>query len=471
MIAGTLQEWDPAAGELVEWRLRDGETVTAGAPTHPLGPSFLQRDHLVAATAKRATGAPHRAVVMMVTDIDEPLDRDAMRAAITDFVRAHDEVRSFFEVTTDAIVRRVAAADGIEFDTVATGPSGDHTALIDRLHTRIDSEAVHDRLPGIAFGAIDAGDSFGFYVASDHSHTDGTASIGALGELFERYRAHRSGAAANILPAGSHLDYIADEYARAARVSPDDPRVETWRSILADHGRTVPRSKLDLGLTGPDTLDAIAIDRPLASAETTAACERRARAHGGSLLGLLFAALARAEYEITGDPAYFTSTVLSTRDPEFPGTQGWLCNFAPVAFRADSGEDFDDLVLIASEAVRRTRDLKAVPVHAVLGLLAAQGDFVPDDGSPQMVSYLDFRRLADETSPEIADGRVIPGVGRTRNANLWINRNSDGLRLLSHLPDTVAARASVTELHDRVGAVLAEHASRADLVPTTVGDR
>lgn len=392
-----------------------------------------------------------------------------MCAAITDFVRAHDEARSFFEVSHDAIVRRVAAPADIEFETVTTGPSGDHTALIDHLHTRIESEAVHDRLPGIAFGAIDAGDAFGFYVVSDHSHTDGTASIGALGELFERYRAHRSGTPAHVLAAGSHLDYIADEYTRAAQVSPDDPRVDTWRSILADHGRTVPRSKLDLGLTGPDTLDAIAIDRPLASADTTAACEEHARAMGGSLLGVLFAALARAEYEITGDPAYFTSTVLSTRDTDLPGTQGWLCNFAPVAFRVDDADEFDDLVLIASAALRRTRDLKAVPVHAVLGLLAAQGEFIPDDGSPQMVSYLDFRRLADETTPEIAGGQVIPGVGRTRNANLWINRNSEGLRLLSHLPDTVAARASVTELHDRVGAVLAEHATRVDLIPTTGG--
>ncbi len=471
MIAGTLADWDPAEGELVEWRLRDGDAVAAAAPTHPVGPSFLQRDHLVAAAAKRSEGLPHQAVVMIVTEVDELLDRDAMASAITDFVRAHDEVRSFFTVEPTTITRRVADPQRIEFDTVTTGASGDHARLIERLQTRIETEAVFDRLPGVAFGAVDAGESFGFYVVSDHSHADGLAAIGALGELFARYRAHQAGETVRLPAAGSHLDYIIDEQRRAAAVTPTDPRVERWRAILADHGRSVPRCRLDLGLTGPEPVPAVAVDRALASAAVTDACEQRARAVGGSLLGLLFAALADSEYQITGNPDYFTSTVLSTRDPDLPGTQGWLCTFAPIAFRVDDSADFDDLVLVASEAVRRTRDLKDVPVHAVLGLLAAQGDFVPGDSSPQMVSFLDFRRVADENAPEIAGALALTGVGRTRNANIWINRNGDGLRLLSQLPDTATAHASVTELHDRVSAVLAGHAACADRAPTAVGNR
>ena len=64
-MAGTVEGWHTAAGELVEWRLKNGEAVAAGALTHPVGPSFLQRDHLVAATAKRATDSPHRIQVIV----------------------------------------------------------------------------------------------------------------------------------------------------------------------------------------------------------------------------------------------------------------------------------------------------------------------------------------------------------------------------------------------------------------------
>ncbi len=123
-----------------------------------------------------------------------------------------------------------------------------------------------------------------------------------------------------------------------------------------------------------------------------------------------------------------------------------MCTFAPITLDADDGEP-DDLVRVAAGQLRHARDHIDRPVHAVLAILAASGDFIPVDSSPQMVSYFDFRRLADPDAPEIAAGRVMPGVGRTRNANLWINRNDDGLRLLSHVPDNPVARGSIAALH------------------------
>ena len=461
MKAGTLHGWTPAPGRHIEWIVADEATARSNARIDAVGPSFLQRDHLAAAKAKRATGLPHRATVGTTTRIDEPLDADAMAAAITDYVRAHDEVRSFFDVTdAGEMIRHVAAPEDIAMVTTPADGGDSHAALTERLLVRIDAEATYDRVPGVIFGAVDAGSSFAFYTISDHSHTDGSASIQALSEIFTRYRAHQRGVAPDLPAAGSHLTDIVDEYRRASQVTPDDPAVDVWRTVLRDHGRTVPRCKLDLGLIGPDSAPSTEVIRTMLTAEQTEACERRARAAGGSLAGSMFAALARGEYEVTGESDFFTSTVLSTRDPQYPGTQGWLCNFAPVAVDGDE-PDADALVVAASNALRANRDLVPVPAHAVLGLLAASGDFVPDATSPQMVSYLDFRRLADADSPEISAAGVMPGSGRTRNANLWVNRNDEGIHLLTHIPDNPTSIASVDAFHDRVIAFLVEYAAGA----------
>lgn len=410
---------------------------------------------------------------MSTTDLPEPLDRDSMAAAITDFIAAHDELRCWFDVDGATVVRHLAAADAVTMTPVPVGDApSDHGRLLDYLYERMAGEAVHDRLPGLAVGAIDAGTSYGFYVIIDHSHTDGISSILALGEIFARYRAHRGGPAPELLPARSHLLHIVEESDATATLSADDPRVQRWREILRLHDRTIPRSPLDLELTGAQTAPAAVVDRPMATAEQTAAAELRAREHSGSLLGLIFAAMALAEYEMTGDPQYFVATVMSTRDKTELATQGWLCNFAPISFRVDHPDtdgpadtddpvDMDALVAVATEAVRTAKDLNTVPVHTVLGLLAATGDVVLDDGTPQMVSYFDLRRLPGIDNPEMATGRLLPGLGRTRNANLWINRDADGLRLMSLYPDNPTAAESVGTFHQRVTEIVAGHGAES----------
>ncbi|MGZ8179313.1 acyltransferase [Williamsia sp. SKLECPSW1] len=459
MIAGALTDWRPPLGELVWWHVVDEDEARERSVVSEVGPSFLQRDHLLAAHAKRRSGYPHRAVVTVTTEIDEPLQVDALSRGLEDFVRAHDELRSHFVVADDgSVTRHLAPPETIRIAADHAPTPRDHDDLVDLLHHHIDRDAAYDRIPGWSVGAVDAGASFALHVTFDHSHTDGSAAIEALQEIVVRYRAHVTGREAVVRPAGSHLAHVADEMRRAAAVTPDDELVDHWRDVLVAHGRSVPRTALDIGLDGPDPVPAVAIDEPLLDAPTTAACEARARADGGSLSAALFAALARAQLAVTGDPRYFTSTVLSTRDPAQPGTQGWMCTFAPLALDA-AGADLDDLVRSAAEQLRHAREHIDRPVHGVLAVLAASGDFVPDSSSPQMVSYLDFRRLADPGAPEIVAGRVMPGVGRTRNANLWINRNADGLRLLSHVPDNSVARASLAALHRSLVAELTSYAT------------
>lgn len=459
MIGCALTDWHPPLGELVWWTTVDEEAVRARSVASATGPSFLQHDHLTAARVLRDRGLPHRAVVSVATELTTPLDEDAMTRALTDFVRTHDELRSHFDVRDDgSITRWVAPADAITLRAHREPAPADHTALVDVLHARIDTDAVHDRLPGWSVGAIDTGSGFAVHITIDHSHTDGSAAIAALQEIVARYRAHVAGTDPLVAPAGSHIDHVADEQRRAASVTPDDPLVDHWREVLVAHGRRVPRTALDLGLVGTDPAPAVAVRAHLLTAADTELCADRARAVGCSLSALVFAVIARAQWRVTGEVDYFTSTVLSTRDPQFPGTQGWMCTFAPIALRADT-PDIDALVREAGTQLRHARDHRDRPVHAVLAHLAATGDFVPDGSSPQMVSYLDLRRLADVEAPEIVAARAMPGVGRTRNANLWVNRDADGMTLLSHVPDNDVARASIGALRDALVAELTAYAA------------
>ncbi len=238
VIAGALTDWRPTLGELVWWTPADEDAIRAAAVLSDVGPSFLQRDHLLAAHARRASGGPHRAVVTVTTEVDEPLDTDAMARALTDFARTHDELRSRFVVGDDgSLTRWVTPGEAVVLSTRREAAPPDHAALVDVLHRRIDRDATYDRIPGWSVGAIDAGSSFALHVTFDHSHTDGSAAIEALQEIVVRFRSHVADTEPALRPAGSHLAHVSDELRRAAAVTADDPLVERWRAVLVANGR------------------------------------------------------------------------------------------------------------------------------------------------------------------------------------------------------------------------------------------
>ncbi|RPA12257.1 condensation domain-containing protein [Gordonia sp. OPL2] len=447
-------------GTPVAWRVADPAAALAAAERTPDGLSFLQIDHVVAAKAKRAQGEPHTGTANSVTVVDGPLDREAMAAALTLFSRRHDELRAVYDVDESGPFRRVAPAESIEYVTDAdeTPVEADHA--IEYIVDRIASEAVFDAMPGLAYGAIDGGDRFAFYTGSDHSHTDGFSQFAGHLEIARLYRAIRDGQDPQTETAGRYTDYIAEEKAIAAATDPADPRVAAWRTILAVHGGRVPRFPFDLGLADDELAPAVPVKQRLLSATELDACD--ARRGDTSFAGVLYAALAAAQYELLGSEHYFTATVLSTRTPEHALTQGWLCNFVPISFDVTEGIPFDDLTRVAGEAVVRARGLATLPVHVALGLLAADGSYIPDPGSPQMVSYIDFRRVPGSDDPVLQKVTAFQAVGRTRNANMWVTRYHDELTVTSHLPDNPTAREAFGKYLETVRHLLAEFAAGAD---------
>ncbi|MGC4962130.1 condensation domain-containing protein [Gordonia sp. DT101] len=453
----------PVGGASVEWRPADPARTLAAAERTADGLTFLQTDHVAAAAAKRADGGPHTGTAGTITVFDGPLDRAAMAAALTTFVRRHDELRACYRLDDTGPIRLVAPAESIEFRTSGSGAQVATDDVIGHIVGRIESEAVFDRMPGVVYGAFDHDDGFTFYIGSDHSHTDGFSQYIGLHEIARLYRAHRDGEIPQPESTGRFTDYISSEKSLAASVTPGDPRITTWREILSANDGRVPRFPFDLGLADGELGPALPVQRAMLTAGQLEACAQRRDDHS-SLVGLIYAALAAAQHELLGTESYFTSTVLSTRTADHATTQGWLCNFAPVTFPVPPGTRLTELVHIATDAVAVARDLATLPVHAALAVLAAEGTYLPDSGSPQMVSYIDFRRIPGSDDPAVASATCFPAVGRTRNANMWFTRYEHALTLLAHIPDNPTARGAFGVYVDAVGRWLTDYSAGADPV-------
>ncbi|MEE3848784.1 condensation domain-containing protein [Gordonia sp. LSe1-13] len=429
-------------GSTVEWRLADPDRAEAEAVRTTEGLSFLQQDHVRACLEKRERGAPHTGTATSVTVFDGPLDRDAMATALTLFTRRHEELRAMYPTDEHGPFRAVTPAEATRYVTVETDDTLTADEVIGYIVDRVGSKAVFDRMPGIVFGAVDEGDRFTFYAGCDHSHTDGFSQFMGAAEIARLYRALRDGRETEEQPTGLFSDYIRAESELARTVDPADPRIATWREILSEHDRRVPPLPFDLGLADGELAPAKPIRRILIDAEALTAIDARRAGGGTSMAGVLYAALAAAQHELLGVDRFFTATVLSTRTAETANMQGWLCNFAPVAFPIPPEATFGELAVSATSAVARARDLSGLPVHVVLALLAGEGAYIPEPGSPQMVSYIDFRRIPGSDDPVLQQLTGFQAIGETKNANTWFTRYPDHLTVTGHIPDNPTARKS-----------------------------
>ncbi|MEE4022477.1 condensation domain-containing protein [Gordonia sp. PKS22-38] len=449
-------------GSTVEWRLAEPDRAASEAVRTTEGLSFLQQDHVRACLEKRERGAPHTGTATSVTVFDEPLDRDAMAAALTLFTRRHEELRAMYPADEHGPFRAVAPAEATRYVTVEIGDAVAADDVLAHVIDRVVSEAHFDVMPGIIFGAVDDGNRFTFYTACDHSHTDGYSQFMGVAEIARLYRSIRDGGEPAAPTAGGFGDLIRAEAQVARSVDPGDPRVGIWREILSDHDRRVPGFPFDLGLADGELAPALPVQRVLADADHLAAIDARRAVDGASMAGVLYAALAAAQRELLGVERFFTATVLSTRSADTLDTQGWLCNFAPVAFAIPSGVAFGGLVATATAAVARARDLAGLPVHVVLALLAGDGSYVPTPGSPQMVSYIDFRRIPGNDDPALQKLTCFQAVGETKNANTWLTRYADHLVLDGHIPDNATARTSFDRYIDSIERWITAYAAGDD---------
>lgn len=465
MIITALSNWTPRPGTLVEWHpSRAASDAALAAPIHPAPPSFLQEDHLVAAAAAATRGDVHHAYTGVATEIDGALDRDALSRAIAAYVLRHEGLRCWFEVNGTQVVRHLASNAVAEFEPRDAGSFDTDEQFQRYVRARFSAEATAFEYPGFVVGAVDRSDGFTLYYGADHAFTDGGSQALVISELADLYAVEIGEDAPTPAAAGSHLEYATAERALAATYGPDAPEIAAWRSIFQNNDGKMPRFPLPLGLGEGERGPVRIVERHLLDADATAALDRACKAAGARISSGVFAAVGIADFELAGRTDYFGITVLSTRHlGDYAQSQGWFVNFAPVAFTVGDAGAFSEVAVGAHAGFEASKKIAAVPVHAVLGALAADGTLGSELAvSPNMLSYIDFRWFPGVGRPADTRGEHFTGEGRTSNASMWINRDADHLYLCAQVPDNPVAAESVARYHSHLQNILESVARDGD---------
>lgn len=448
MRIAAAREWSPEPGTVIDWQPTTATREAArNAPAHPVGPSFLQRDHIVGVLAQRAEGRPHRAFTCVTVPVAETLDVPRMTAALTGFLREHTGWRSTFRIVDGDVQRAVVPAEAIDLKPVVA-PAGVEPTR--HLAERLPEVAVFDAFPAVGFGAVAREGSFDFYFGIDHAFGDASSQAIGLAEILDRY--HGTAAGPRPVPGADHLAHTAGEYVRAAELTRADESVRRWSSILG--GAALPGFPLALGIVGGEPQRVYIDQQPIVDAAGAERLSCWARSAGVGFSAVVFAALGVVERRLAGRERYRTATVLSTRRGDHLAAQGWYINFLPIDFVVSSTR-LVDVVGGAAQAVHVAREMALDPAHGALGVLIASGELDPSIiGNPQMVSYLDFRWFP--AAAALRDALLFTGEGVTDHASIWISRTDEGLFAATQRPDNDIAEESVAVYFQMLREVLDE---------------
>lgn len=477
MIITAMDWWTPAGGTLIEWHPTAAASEHAAAAAQDAGPlSFLQENHIRACNAARQVGNDHKAYLGSGTDIDGDLDRNALTRALRNFVLRHEGLRTWFDTDGVEITRHLLDPGDVDFEARVAGEFTDHEQFRAYLHSRFGSEAVATSWPGFAFGAISRTGSFTLYYGCDHALSDGASQALALAEIVELYDAEITGnepAPFASTPAGSFLEYARLENQLAAGFDADSAEIIEWRDIFESHGGVMPGFPLDMGLAPGETAPVRPVELNVLDADGIARFERICKEAGGTFLSGIYAAVALTEYELAARADYFGISVLATRlFSDFGMSQGWFCNFAPVAFGVEGARSFTDLVPVALAGYTRAKRLAAVPAQSVIAALLKSGASPADvAASPNLLSYIDFRRFPGYGGQAYDRGVLFTGEGRTANASMWFNRDDERLYLGSQTPDTTLAQLQVKRYHEHLWSVFDRVVTTGDYAVPQSGTR
>ncbi|MFE1593346.1 condensation domain-containing protein [Nocardia sp. NPDC058705] len=468
MIITALRNWQPAPGELVEWRPTRAALHAAGAAAPDPDPgTFLQDNHIRGIGAAHRTAAPHTAYLAVGTEVDGVLDAAAMSRALQRFVRRHEGLRTWFTTDGITVTRHSIDSDDVAFEPRTVGNTLGGKVFREYALARFSAEALATSWPGFVLGAVAGADSFTLYYACDHALSDGASQALVLTEILDFYANENSGRALSPFTSaatGGFPDYARAEHALAHSFDESSPEIVEWVETFRRHGNTMPRFPLDLGLAPGTTAPMHAIEFDLLDATGSAAFAQICRAAGGRYLAGVLAAVAITDLEIAGRREYYGMTVVSTRGlGDFLLSQGWLCNFAPLSFVVDDRASFTELVARANEAYDRAIRLAGAPLSSVLSALLTSGaDPSAVLTSPNMLSYMDFRRFPGAGTAPYERGMLFTGEGETANASMWFNRDANHLYLGCQSPSTAFAQRQLARYHAHLRTVFATVAAEGD---------
>jgi hypothetical protein len=306
-----------------------------------------------------------------------PLDRDALRAALTALVARHPTLRTRYRQRGDEVRQQVMTPGPVALPAVPVTEDGLTDAVLDWSCRpfRLDHE------PG--FRAVlftVASDRAELLLAMHHSQSDGWSMTVLITDLGELYRAARTATEPDLpdLPA-DYLEFVHWERAHLA-----DPATRETVADWAAQARRLGAAPLLLPTDRPRTdhpsrkgaVLTTALPDGLAAQVTTTATERDT-----TPFAVLLAAFAAFAHELTGAPVAMPLCGTANRaEARFENVVGVFTHTAWLLVPLEGATSFDELVTRATRAVHQRLQLQSVPAAE---LAEALGD--PFTGSPPRV--------------------------------------------------------------------------------------
>ncbi|WP_306360926.1 condensation domain-containing protein [Nocardia sp. CC227C] len=468
MQSGLIDDWRPKGGQLTV--IRPSETSRAAAfraRTDATPPSFQQDAYLEMARTAKRSGRRFDRLVLCAFTLDGAPDIPALVRAATTIVRRHDSFHSWFEIDGDfGIQRRVLEPGDIELTADSWGEIDG--PLVSRILQRLT--------PGptswdcFTFAVIDHGTSFTFVVASDHINCDAVSGGIISGELVQLYYDTGGVQHLDAVPAASYREHCGRERSRAAALDARSPQIVAWADRIMANGGRLPSFPLPLREPGTRESASAASDRRvLLSGGAADRFEAECGRAGVRLVSGIFAAAARAEYELSGRTRYFTLSPKNTRvSAAERRSVGWYASLIPIAFDFDPAESFVDTARRADAAFTDGRCLSEVSLHRVVELLESQAGFEVERGwVAPMLSFLDMRKLPGAELFTALNFSFFGSRGTSEEVYSWVQRTHDMIWMASLFPETDIAARSMTRYCDALTEVM-ESITHSETAPLSL---
>lgn len=390
--------------------------------------------------------------------IPGPLDHDAFRTAVRQWIDRHEPLRSHAELTADGRIRRYTVEPGgIDLNEVRHEYEFDEDTVYERVHDLFDELTSPHRWPAYLFVTLEHSDpddpaaECTVFFAADHSLIDGFSVVLVAHEITSLYTEAQAGPPALLVPAGSYIDFGAQERALAATADQRHPSVACWRSAYVRSKGRLSDFPLDLGPRPVERVAQRAVSEWVFDAAQAAAFNTVCHRAGQNFFAGVLACLAEANLELTGNTVFRTVTPVHTRnDPHWATSLGWFVGLAPIEFDIAGTTDFASAAARAAEAMASTKPAAKVPfarVEEILGI-PIRPRFV--------VSFMDIRFVPmAQQWPEI-QARALRSRHYTHDVYLWVNRTPHGVNISARFPGTPTATENVFRFLARARRALAE---------------
>jgi mycolipenoyl-CoA---2-(long-chain-fatty acyl)-trehalose mycolipenoyltransferase / long-chain-acyl-CoA---trehalose acyltransferase len=445
-----ISEYEAHPGEMLEWRLHPATIATAtGLAPDTRPPSYMQAGHIRTAEMLRDVGLTAPTWLGTVFDIAGPLDVAALETTLLQWITRHESLRSGLRLADQQLERFTLDPQAVAVEPTVIGRFLRGEDVVRCLDERFDEACDPLTWPPYLFVTVARHDGFTVYLAFDHSMVDGYSITHIPAEIHEIYAAVLSGGAADLVDAGSYVDFSEIEYNSAEHLHAGDAAVVSWQKFVDANGGGLPDFPLELGVAPGEMPVQVGVCDWLLESEDADAFDAACKAAGGSFMAGVLAVAALVAYEQGGEPVYRTVVPFHTRcEQRWQHSLGWYIGLAPVEIATAEARDFAELLDMAQAAARAAKAIAQVPFGKVCTLL----DTVV---RPLTVfSYMDGRMLpgADRWGDWRAHAFGKVSVGD--EAYVWVNRTVNGLYMTCRYPSTDVAHASMAEYVEQTRSAL-----------------